>query len=177
MKSPLWSKVLGVVIGLLVGASSAYAAVTVYQYQKEIPAKVSVSSDVAVSPGMELSSASLDFGEVGVNGCSHEIYISLRNKGNKDISLLHRYVTGLPSDVDLEASYDGKTWADFEGYVAADPSDGVLEAGQTLGLYLRLQTSEDTKSTELNFTIGFEEEEKQFTTSSQTTTSSSTSYQ
>ncbi|MFP3974820.1 MAG: hypothetical protein ACLFVK_01175 [Dehalococcoidia bacterium] len=167
MKSPLWSKVLGVVIGLLVGASTAYAAVTVYQYQKEIPAKVSVDSDVTTSPGMELSSTSLDFGEVGVNGCSDEIYISLRNKGNKDISLLHRYVTGLPSDVDLEASYDGKTWTDFEGYVAADPSDGVLEAGETISLYLRLQTSKNTGADSLNFTIGFEEEEQQTTTTSQ----------
>lgn len=160
MKSPLWSKVLGVIIGLLVGASTAYAAVTVYQYKEEIPARVSIESDVTTSPGMELSSTSLDFGSVGVDGCSDEVYISLRNRGNKDISLLHRYVNGLPSDVDLEASYDGKTWTDFEGYVSADPADGVLEAGETVGLYLRLQTSEDTKADSLNFTIGFEEEEE-----------------
>ncbi|MFP3975042.1 MAG: hypothetical protein ACLFVK_02330 [Dehalococcoidia bacterium] len=165
MKLPLWSKVLGVLLGLMVGATTAYAAVTVYQYKEEIPGKAKITDDVVASPGMTLSSSSLDFGTIGVNGCSDEVYISLKNKGNKDISLLHRYVVGLPQDVDLEVSYDSTNWNDFEGYVSADPNDGVFEAGETIGLYLRLSASENTKADSLNFTIGFEEAEQQTITS------------
>ncbi len=165
MKSPLWSKILGVLIGMLIGASVAYAAVTVYEYKAEIPATVTVDSEVSLTPGMEISLASVDFGPIGPNGCSGEVYISLWNKGNKDIALLHRYVVGLPADITLEASYDGKNWMDFEGYVPADPVDGVLEAGETTGLYLRLVASENTTPGPINFTIGFEEEKKKALTS------------
>lgn len=158
MKPPLWSKILGVIIGILVGAGTTYAAVKVYEYKVEVPAKVKVESNVISPPGLEVAPNPLDFGSVGLDDCSKEVHIFLHNYGNKDLDLLHRYTIGLPKDVSLEASYNGKEWMDFEGYVPAD-TDGVLEAEETTELYLRLQTSGYTATGLLKFSIGFEEKE------------------
>ena len=98
MKSPLWSKVLGVLLGIFIGAGVTYAAV--FDYRADVPSGITVSADVEVVPGFEVTPDSLDFGFVAPGYSSSEVSLSVKNVGDKGAK--HRVeVQGRPSGMKM----------------------------------------------------------------------------
>jgi len=85
MKSPLWSKILGVVLGICLGAGVTYAAT--YDYTVDVPSSVTVASEVIVDPGLQISPTTLDFGEVAPGQSTGPVTAQLTNIGDRGISL------------------------------------------------------------------------------------------
>ena len=93
MKSPLWSKVLGVLLGIFIGAGVTYAAVH-YSYHVEAVASVEVGEGpTEFEPGLSISPTTLDFGKIypntgpGSDHMSEKIALNVTNIGDVRVSL------------------------------------------------------------------------------------------
>lgn len=120
MKSPLWSKVLGVCLGILIGAGVAYAAT--YEYRAEVPASITVAIDVETVPGIEVTPTSLDFGTVAPGQSSGEVTIDVENIGDRGVAYYFD-VIDLPVGMSVYV-YRGGVWHELPagGWSVSDPS-------------------------------------------------------
>lgn len=98
MKLPLWSRLLGVALGIFIGAGAVYAAT--YEYRVDVPSSLTVASEVVVDPGLQVSPTSVDFGEVAPGLSSGAVSINVTNIGDRGVSLYFDIVN-LPSDMTL----------------------------------------------------------------------------
>lgn len=107
MRFPLWSKILGILLGILLSAGVTYAAV--YVYNVSVPSSVSVKTETASQPGLTVSPTSISFGEIAPGQSTGEKSISITNVGDKGVNLRFE-VTGLPSGLTLYVFDVNQMW-------------------------------------------------------------------
>jgi hypothetical protein len=152
MISPLWSKVLGIVLGILIGAGVVYAAT--YEYRVEVPSGITVASEVETVPGLQVSPTTLDFGEVAPGKSSGAVSVNVTNIGDRGVSH-YIDVTGLPEGMTLYVYMAGDgVWRECpHGYWY------VYDPGATRTYNFYLACSANVTEDSYNFTIVIREPE------------------
>ena len=152
MRSPLWSKILGIVIGILLGAGVAYAAV--YVYNVSIPSSVSVETETTSQPGLNVSPSPLAFDEIAPGQSTGEKSITLNNVGDKDVNLTCQ-VSGLASGLTLYTMDVGAGYT----YWRTVPADigGPLAKGSTRTQKFYVKAADTAVTGSYNFTIVIKE--------------------
>lgn len=112
MKLRLWSTILGIVIGILLGAGGAYAA-TVYQNSADIPVSVEVGDmPVTYSPGLDVSPTAISF-SIEPGGKSNIVSVTVKNVGDEVVDGLKVSIPDMPYELrlrDTRASSSSYSW-------------------------------------------------------------------
>jgi len=156
MKFRLWSTVLGIVIGMLLGAGAAYGA-TVYLNFADIPVSVDVGDvRVSYSPGLEVAPTTIEF-YVEPGGRSNIVPLKVTNTGHEALDGIKIAMPDGPYELRLQdtstnsASYGASTGWDVSFYhLNVQPGDSF-----TFNLYLRAST--DVVPGSYDFTLHLEE--------------------
>ncbi len=135
MKSPLWSRVLGVILGMFIGAGVVYAVT--YEYRTEMPSNVTVASNVTAEPGLQVTPTSLNLGTLQPGQTSSAVSIEVTNIGDRSVGLYFD-VTNLPSGMTL---YVNQSCCDSNWHACPYDYGGMLEPGATHSHYYRFYVS------------------------------------
>ena len=156
VKFRLWPTILGILIGILMGAGAAYAA-TVYQNSADIPMSVEVGDvPVTYSPGLEVTPTVMNF-SVEPGGKSNIVTLTVKNIGDEVLGGIRLAMPdGIYELKFQETSVDGWSYGASSGWehsfynLKIEPGDSF-----TFNIYLRAST--DVTPGSYDFTLHVEE--------------------
>lgn len=159
MRSPLWSKIIGVVIGVLLGASAVYAAGMVYDYNAQVPSvltvNVTAAGDVTHSPGLAVSPTSIDFGALPPGAWSEVKCVEVSSISDPAEGIPEFVIRAIdcPSDITVLVSDipDGE-WKDISAGCVVR-----LQGGTSERYYFKVKPYTEATPGSRNFTIDIRE--------------------